>query len=193
VLRRQATPGGVQDVDVKPTGRGRRSQGLLQVLAELRAAPQHVRATVLPRIGDGREHHVEGRHVGPWFGREVRAAVEGRAIRGQEDRHRPAARAGHRLHRLHVDVVEVRPLLAVDLDIHEGRVHELGGARILEGLALHDVTPVARGVANRQQDGPVLGPGTRERFLAPRIPIDGVVCVLQQVRAGLARQAVGHG
>ena len=39
--------------------------------------------------------------------------------RGQEDGHRPAALAGHRLHRLHVDRVDVGALLAVDLDADE--------------------------------------------------------------------------
>ena len=50
---------------------------------------------------------------------EVRAAVERVAVGGQEHRHRPAAAAGHRLHRVHVHGVDVGSLLAVDLDVDE--------------------------------------------------------------------------
>src|SRR6476469_672630 len=52
---------------------------------------------------------------------------------------------------------------------------------------------MARGVADREKDRPVeeLGPG--EGVRAPREPVDRVVGVLEQVRAGLAGQAIGHG
>ena len=56
--------------------------------------------------------------------REVRAAVERPAVRGQEHGHRPAAAAGHRLDRAHVELVEVRALLAIHLDRHEMLVED---------------------------------------------------------------------
>ena len=128
----------------------------------------------------------------PWRGdrREVGAAVERPALGREEHRHRPAAAAGQRLDRAHVDLVEVGPLFAVDLDRDEALVQEGRGGLVLEGLALHDVAPVARRVADRQEDRPVeeLRPG--ERVGTPREPIDGVVGVLEQVRAGLVRQPV---
>ena len=65
-----------------------------------------------------------------------------------------------------------------------------GDVGILERLALHHVTPVAGGVADRQQQRLVLGAGPGERLLAPRIPVDRVVGVLEQVRAGLVGEAV---
>ena len=46
-------------------------------------------------------------------------AVERPAVGRQEHAHRPAAAAGHRLDGAHVDLVEVGPLLAVDLDRDE--------------------------------------------------------------------------
>ena len=55
-------------------------------------------------------------HAVPRLVREVGPAVERAAVGRQEDGHRPAAAAGHRLDRRHVDLVEVRPLLAIDLD-----------------------------------------------------------------------------
>jgi hypothetical protein len=53
-----------------------------------------------------------------------------------------------RLHRLHVDRVDIGALLAVDLDVDEVVVHVGGGLRILEGLTLHHVAPVAGGIAD---------------------------------------------
>ena len=60
---------------------------------------------------------------------------------------------------------------------------------VLERLALHHVAPVAGGVADREQDRLVLRAGARERLLAPRVPVDRIVRVLEQVRARLAGRA----
>ena len=182
----------MQDVNIQLTRRRHRSQRLLEMVTQLPAALEHVPATVLPGFGNSSEHVVKGRHVVARLGRKVRAAVEGRAIRCQEDRHRPTARASHGLDRLHVDAVQVRPLFTIDFDVDESRIHELRGARVLERLALHHVAPVAGGVADRQQDRPVLGPCAGQRLFAPRIPVDRIVRVLEQVRARLVRQVIGH-
>ena len=63
---------------------------------------------------------------------EVGAAEEWLEGRGEEDAHRPAATAGQRLHRRHVDVVEVRALFAIDLDRHEIPVELRRKGRVLE-------------------------------------------------------------
>ena len=61
---------------------------------------------------------------------------------------------------------------------------------VLERLVRHHVAPVARRVPDRQQDRLVLGAGPGERLLAPRVPVDRVVGVLAQVRAGLVGESV---
>ena len=61
---------------------------------------------------------------------------------------------------------------------------------VLERLVRHHVAPVAGGVADREQDRLVLGARPRERLVAPRVPVDRVVGVLEQVRARLLGQAV---
>ena len=86
---------------------------------------------------------------------EVGAAEERPPVGRQEDAHGPAAAPGHGLHGVHVDAVEVGALLAVDLDGDEVLVEVGGGGLVLERLALHDVAPVAGGVADGQEDGPV--------------------------------------
>ncbi len=149
-------------------------------------------ASALEGVDDRFHHHPEARHAAALVGREVGAAVEGHAVGVEEDGHRPAALAAHRLHRLHVDRVDVGALLAVDLDVDEVLVHVGGGLRVLEGLALHHVAPVAGRVADREQDRAVLLARPLQRLGAPGVPVDRVVAVLQQVRAGLLGEPVGH-
>ena len=142
------------------------------------------------RVRDRLQHAWEAGHPVPVLGREVRAAEEGAQVGGQEDAHRPATGAGHRLHGCHVDVVEVGTLLAVDLDAHELGVHACRDLGVLERLVRHHVAPVAGRVADGEEDRPILRPRPVEGLRTPRIPVDGVLRVLEQVRARLARQSV---
>ena len=145
---------------------------------------------VAPDLADPREQLPERRHAVTRLIGEVRAAVEGPAVGREEDAHRPAAAPGHRLDGIHVDRVEVGPLLAIDLDRDEAGV-QIGGRRlILERLALHDVAPVARGVADREEDRAIHLARPLRCLGPPRVPVDRVVGVLEQVRARLARQPV---
>src|SRR5436190_321769 len=98
--------------------------------------------------------------------------------------------AGPRDDGVHVARVEIRPLLAVDLDADETLVHHRGRRLVLERLVLHHVAPVARGVTDREQDRLVFFPRARERLLAPLVPVDRVVRMLEQVRAGCLGQAI---
>ena len=133
--------------------------------------------------------------------REVGAAEEWReVVRGEEHRERPAAGAPREeLVRDLVDLVEVRAFLAVHLDVDEVGVHHLRGRFVLERLVGHDVAPVARGVADRKENGAVLRPRALERLRPPRVPVHRVVRVLQEIGAGLRGEAVpvgvwrGHG
>ena len=142
--------------------------------------------------GDTGQHARKGRNVVTVFGREVGPAVERLAVRGQKDGHRPAAPTGQHLHRVHIDVVDVGPLLTVHLDVDEEVVHERSRLRVLERLVRHDVAPVASRIAHAEQNWLVFGFGFGERLLAPRIPIHGIVGMLQQIGAGLPGQPVGE-
>ena len=135
------------------------------------------------------EHLAERRHAVARLRREVGAGEERLAVRRQEHGHRPAALAGHRLGRLHVDGVDVRPLLSVDLDADEVPSFSASAVgRVLERLVRHDVAPVAGGVADREQDRHVALARLRERLVTPLEPVDRVLRVLQQVGAGGARR-----
>ena len=158
----------------------------------LRRALADLLALALEGVDHGFHHHPEARHAAALVGWEVGAAIERHALGVEEDGHRPAAVAAHRLHRLHVDGVDVGPLLAIDLDADEVLVHVGGGLRVLEGLALHHVAPVAGGVADGEQDRPVLLTRPGQGLRAPGVPVDRVLAVLEEVRAGLLGEPVGH-
>ena len=117
----------------------------------------------------------ESRHAAARFFREIRAAEKRRAFRREEHRERPAPRAlREHLVRGLVDLVEVRALLAVDLDVHEEAVHHRSHGGVLEALVRHDMAPVACRIADREQDRLVLAPRPLQRLWAPWVPIHGV-------------------
>ncbi len=146
-----------------------------------------------PRVVDGTQHLAERRHAVARLGRVVGAGVERSALMVEEHRHGPAAVAGQRLRRGHVDGVDVGPLLAVHLhrDVVPVQVRREG--LVLERLVGHDVAPVARGVPDAQQDrARRAAPRLVERLRSPLLPVDRVVLVLQQVRRCRACETVGH-
>src|SRR6185437_6498999 len=107
--------------------------------------------------------------------REVRASQEGRAVRREEDGHRPATAARHADGGLHVERIHIGTLLAVHLDADELAIHDGCRALVLERFMRHDVTPMAGGVTDREQDWLILGARPRKRLVAPGIPIYRIV------------------
>ena len=171
--------------------RGRRVRRSMASAERVGLAVDLVGAGV-PHVVDGVEDAAEAGHAVTVAPREVGASEEGTAVGGEEHRHRPPAAAGHGLDGLHVDGVDVGALLAIHLDRDEPGVELLGGLLVLEGLVRHDVAPVTCGVADRQEDGTVLGPGPGEGLLAPRVPVHRVVGVLAEIGTRLRGQSV-HG
>src|SRR5579884_3664238 len=156
--------------------------------------PLGLRGDVLPPLPVGVRHRLqhlpEGGQPVARLRREVRAAEERLPLRGEEDGERPARLAGEGGDRLQVHGVDVRPLLPIDLDADEELVHQGGRRLVGERLPLHHVTPVARRVADRDEQRPVLRPRPLERLRSPRVPVHRVVGVLEEVGARLVREAV---
>ena len=155
--------------------------------------PDDLGPAFAPRFRHASQQVPERRHAVPRLGREVRARVERLALGGEERGQRPAALARHGLDGVHVDRVQIGALLAVDLDRDEVLVHERRRGLVLEGLAFHHVTPMACRVSDRQEDRLAFGDGLLDRLVAPGVPVDGVVGVLEQVGTRLAREAVRSG
>ena len=146
---------------------GDRTGVLLDLVTLLRPGPVH-----------GVDDVQEARHVPAWLGWEIGTDVE-RAAVGRTDRVQGPATLTVQLERgVHVDLVDVGAFLSVDLDADEGLVHSRGDLRILEGLALHHVAPVAGAVADRDEQRLVFGPRAIEGLVAPGIPVDRIVLVL---------------
>jgi hypothetical protein len=100
--------------------------------------------------------------------------------------------ASHRQNGLHVDGIDVGPLFAVDLDVHESLVHEARGLRVFERFVSHDVAPVTRRVADAQQYRLVFLLCFLERCRSPWKPVHRIVGVLQEIRTCFVREAICH-
>ena len=125
--------------------------------------------------------------------REIGAAPDRVPLGGEEHGQRPAALLAGGVQRRHVDLVDVGPFFPIDLDVDEVAVHHAGDVGVLEALVGHHVAPVARGIADRQQDGLAAGLCLRQRGGGPGAPVNGIVGVLQQVGTGLvSKLVVGH-
>jgi hypothetical protein len=74
----------------------------------------------------------EARHLLAAFRRIVGTAVEGPTVGSTEDREGPATLSRHAHNRVHVDLVHVRALFAVHLDVDEESVHLRGDFGVLE-------------------------------------------------------------
>ncbi len=132
------------------------------------------------------------RQAGALFLGEVGADDEGHALRIEEGGQRPAAAMAQKVGGRLVDLVDVGAFLAVDLHVDEMLVHERRGLGIGEALLLHDMAPVAGGVADGEKDRLARGLRCRQRLLAPGIPVDRIVLVGEQKGAGFTGEAV-HG
>jgi hypothetical protein len=154
----------------------RRAQPLLRAVLEvLTLGP--------PRVGDVVEQLEE-----PWLVpfrllREVRPHEERLLVGCEERRQGPPTATADDLADLYVQCVDVRALLAVDFHRDEVLVQGLCDLLVGERLLLHHVTPVARRVADGEEDRDVAFSRALEGRLVPRLPVHWVVRVLPEVRA----------
>src|SRR6478672_4964339 len=115
------------------------------------------------------------------FGRKIGAAHERFQPRSQPHAHGPPPTAGCSLDKCHINPINIRTFLAIDLDVDKVAIHQRGCGRVFERLVRHDVTPMASGVADGEEDRLIFASGPEKRFFAPGIPIDGVLRMLQEV------------
>jgi len=172
---------------------GRRlGQQVFECQGEARVLLANRRRMAVIVLGHPLQDVLESGHAVARLIRKIGAAEERLVIIGvQEHGQRPTARMpSDQLLRDLIDLVQVRPLFAIDLDVHEPAVHQCGGRGVLEGLVRHDVAPVAGRIAHRQENRLVFPFRRRERCLAPGIPVDGVVGVLLEIRAGFLGEMI---
>ena len=135
--------------------RGRRRLELRERRHQRLVLLAQVVAVVAVVFGDAQQDVLERRQPEARLLREVGAAEEGPLIVvGQEHGERPAA-AALRQHLLCdlVDLVDVGPLLAVDLDVDECSLRMRGGGLVFEALMGRYVAPVTGVISHAQVNG----------------------------------------
>ena len=105
-------------IDLAAGGRLRRLR-FAQCRNDLGTLIDDVFVVLLPRRGDSFQNLSESGLTVPIFRRKISAADEWFEIGSQPDAHRPAAAAGGRLHKRHIDTIDIGPLFAIDFDVHE--------------------------------------------------------------------------
>src|SRR5205807_5310599 len=102
---------------------------------------------------------------------EICPAPERLGIGGEKHREGPAAMLAERVERLHIDAIDIRTFLPVDLGGNEVSVHECGSFRVLEALVSHHMAPMTGRVADGQEHRFVVGAGAGERGGTPGHPV----------------------
>ncbi len=132
--------------------------------------------------GNAGEHALETWPAISVVRRKIGAAVKRLAVRSKKRGQRPSALAAHSAHGSLIPAVDIRPLIAIDLHRDEMFVHNRGNFRIIVGLAIHDVAPVAPHRANIEQHRLVLALRRAKGFLTPLMPMNRLVHRRSQVR-----------
>src|SRR4051812_5973091 len=143
-------------------------------------------AAILPSVHYSRQNLIKPWHPARALRRPVRAAIKWLQLRRQKHAHRPAAMPREHLHRIHVNLIEVRPLLPIDFDWDKVLIEHPRDRFAFEALVLHHMAPMTSRIPDRKKDRPILAPRPSDRVLAPRIPVHRIVPVLKEIRARLA-------
>jgi len=135
----------------------------------------HVAVLFFVGVGDAQQHAPEAGTAVTIVGRKICAAVKRLAMGSEKRGERPTALAADGLHRNLIAAVNVGTLVAIHLHCDEVLVHDGGNFRIVVGLAVHHMAPVAPHGANVEEHGFVLALRRGERFVAPLLPLDGLM------------------
>jgi hypothetical protein len=95
------------------------------------------------------------------------------------------------LDRFHVYAVQIGSFLPVDLDVDKVFIHQIGNFFILEGFVSHYMTPMAGGISNAQQDRLIFVFCPRQSFRPPRVPLNRIVGMLEEVGTGFPGKFIG--
>ena len=80
-------------------------------------------------------------------------------------------------------MVQIGTLFAVNFDVDKMLIHESRGGFIFEAFPFHHMAPMTAGIANADQYKFVFTPCLFPGRLRPRVPIDGIIGMLEEVGA----------
>ena len=149
---------------------------------------------LLPVGGPGVDNLPENRPE-PWparpvFRREIGPASQGLTVWRQPDAERPAAASRRRLDKRHVDLIDVRSLVAVHLDADKVLIEKGSRFGVLERLSGHHVAPMAGRESTREKDRLVVSSCKFESLGSPGPPVDGVMSVFEEIGRLLTAEPV---
>src|SRR5580658_8108070 len=130
---------------------------------------------LLVSVGDAGQHPLEARTPVPIVRRKIRPTVKRLPVRSKKSRQRPPTLPAYRTDRSLVPAVNVRTLVAVHLHRNKMLIHNGRNFRVIVGLAVHHMAPVAPHRANVEQHGFVRALRRGKRLLAPLMPLNGLV------------------
>jgi len=124
---------------------------------------------------------------------EISTAIKRFLVGHQENVQRPTSLQPHVLNRIHVDIVNVRPLFPVDFDADKMIVHQICGDFIFETFPLHHMTPMASRIPDGNDDRFVFYFCFSQGFRSPGKPIHGIVRMLKEIGTLAMDEAIcGH-
>src|SRR5687768_238054 len=96
---------------------------------------------VLKRVRNAGQYFFPGRPVECSYWWIVGSPIKRFGIRCKKDVQWPATTSGNSLDSIHIDMIEIWPFLAIDLDINKMLIHERRGRFIFETFSFHYMTP----------------------------------------------------
>src|SRR5258708_24086337 len=154
-----------------PAAPGKRLRLRNRALDHLRLF-HHVAILFFVAAGNAEQYSLETRTSVAVCRRKIRPALKRFAIGSKKSRKRPAALPADRTHRSLIPAVNVRTLVAVHLHRDEMLIHNRRHFRVVVGLAIHHMAPVAPYRPNVEQDRLVLALRGGKRLLAPLMPLN---------------------
>ena len=106
----------------RPCRHGVASDSIPDRAGQFFGAALNTRRVLAPGLSDVPQELPESRPAVTVVGWEVGSAMKRSQVRSEEHVERPPSAARHQLHGRHVDLIQIRPLLAIDLDGYEVRV-----------------------------------------------------------------------
>ncbi len=196
-LREGRADHGVHDARIECAARAVKHFRFRDGLLERFGGFVHLLAARIESFGDRKQDAFETGAADGIFRRKIRAAVKRLAVRREKRGERPAALSGNGADGGLVARVHVGALVAVHLHRDVKLVDHGRDFRILVALAVNHVAPVAPDGADIEQQRLVRGARFFEGFLAPFVPVNGLVRGRAKVRARGIFQPIfgdaGHG
>jgi len=118
------------------------------------------------------------------IGGKVSASVKRLAIGSEEGRERPPPLPGQGADRGLITAVDIGAFVAIHLYGDETLVNDLGYFRIVVGLAVHHVAPMAPHRADVEQHGLVLALSQSKCLFTPFTPLDRLMHGGTEIRRG---------